>query len=156
MRGGYPRTFELFVVGLLPGEGHKTVDIDENDDNGNQVAEYPLHPALNLKTLTGIGFGKEFIPAPAELVAAEQGEGQRAQRQQVVAYDEVPEIQPCGALCEGLEGKYAVAQSSGEGNDENTDAAGNAALGTVPAGKLADAGEDVFAHGQYRGHSRTP
>jgi len=110
-----------------------------------------LHPVLYLQTLTGIGFLQEVIPAPAPLVAAEQSKQQRADGQQVGGYQEVPQIQPGRTGSEGLEGEHAVAQSSGQRQQEDADAAGNTALGTVPAGQFANTGQNVFKYSQFGG-----
>ena len=54
----------------------------------------------------------EVVPAPAvPLAAAEYGEGDGAQRQQIGAYDEIPEIEEGASLRKGLEaGKRRKAQ----------------------------------------------
>ena len=137
----------------LPVEGDQAHDVDHQNAHGNHILEHGLHPILHLQALAGIGLGLEVLPAPAvALAAAEQRDDQRAQRQQVVGNDEVPQIQPCSALGKGLEGPQAVTQSSGHRGDGDADAADQTALGTVPAGELTDAGQNVLEHSQNRGH----
>ena len=115
---------DLFKSCLVPREADQTGDVEQDDRAGHDVGEDRLHPRLNLQALAGVGLGDEVIPAPAvTLVAAEDGEGEGAQRQQVGGDEEVPEIQPCGALGEGLERQQAVAQRRGGGGDEQADTA---------------------------------
>ena len=64
----------------------------------------------HLQTLTAICFCKEVIPAPAELITAEESKHQRAKRQNIIGNKEVPEIQPCCTFCEGLKMNDAEAQ----------------------------------------------
>ena len=123
-----------FIIELLPREVDQTHNINHNDSNGNDVAEDGLHPLLNLQTLTAIGFGNEVVPAPTELVAAEQCKHQRAERQQIIGNNKVPEIKPCTAGSERLESKYTVAERGGSGGKQDADTTYNAALRTAPTG----------------------
>ena len=138
-------------VALLPAEGGEAVDIESSDADRDEVHEDRLHPALDLQALARIGLGDELIPAPADFVAPKDGEDQRADGQAVCAYDEIPEVKPRRAFRKGLEGEHAVAEGSGQRQQENADAADNAALGTAPAGQLTHAGEDVLKHGKLCG-----
>ena len=77
---------------LLPGEVDQAHAVDHEDRRGNQIAEDGLHPVLNLQPLAGIGFGNELVPAPAvALAAAEDGDDQGAEGQQVGGNDEIPD-----------------------------------------------------------------
>ena len=140
---------------LLPVEADQTHDVNNDHSHGNHIAENGLHPVLDFQALAGVGFCQEVLPAPAiALVAAENDKDQRAQRQQVVGDDEIPQIQPCGAFREGLEGPQAVAQRSGHRGGSDDNAADQAALGSVPAEQLTGTGQNVFKHSQHSGHGR--
>lgn len=67
---------------------------------------------FTFRPLPGVGLLNEVVPAPAvPLAAAEYGEGDGAQRQQIGAYDEIPEIEEGASLRKGLEaGKRRKAQ----------------------------------------------
>ena len=106
-------------IRFLPAEGEQAVDVQRRDADGDEVLEDRLHPVLYLQSLARVGLGQEFVPAPADLVAAEHREYQRAQRQQVGAHDEVPEIQPGAAVGKGLEVEHAVAQGGGQSQQED-------------------------------------
>ena len=137
---------------LVPGEGDQAVDIQEDYRYRNQVLEEGLHPILNLGAVAGVGFQHEVLPAPANFVAAEAGDDQRTQRQHVIADDEIPEIKPGRTGGERYKpGPYAETQRSGDGGDEQPDAADDAALGTIPASHFAHAGQNVFEHGKNGG-----
>ena len=89
-------------IKLLPGEANQTHDVDNDDSCGNHIAENRLHPVLNLQALAGVGFLDKVFPAPAiALVAAENNKAQGAQRQQICGDQEIPQVQPCSAFCEG-------------------------------------------------------
>ena len=83
---------------LFPVEVQHAVDIQECDDNGDEITEDRFHPVAHLHTGTGIGFCKEFIPAPSKLVAAEQSKYQRAKRQCIIGNEEIPQIKPRGTF----------------------------------------------------------
>ena len=136
---------------LLPAEGGEAVDVEGGHADRDEVREDGLHPVLDLHALALVGLGDKLVPAPAELEAAEDGEDQRADGQEVGADDEVPEVQPGGAFGKGLEAELAVAESGGQAQQEDADAADDAALGTAPAGQLTHAGEDVLKHRELRG-----
>ena len=138
------------MLSLLPSEGGETIDIKEGHDHGYDDLEDGFHPLLYFHALAGIGLGNEVVPAPAELIAAEQRKDERADRQQVGRNDEIPEIEPCASLCEGLEGKGAVAQSGSKSEQEDDDTADDAALGSGPAGLFAGHGEDVLKNSKLR------
>ena len=107
---------------------------------------------MNFQAFACVGFLDKLVPAPAKLVAAEQGDDQRSQRQQVVGDDEVPQIQPCSTGSKGNKTcKHAVAQSGSQGSQQNADAANDAALGTGPSGHFTDASQNVFEHCQFGG-----
>ena len=147
------KTCGILYVSLLPGEADQTHDVNDDNSHGNNVAENGLHPVLDLPSLAGVCFLEEILPTPAvTLVAAEDDEDQGTQGQQVVGNDEIPQIQPCGALCEGLEGPQAVAQSGGQRSDGNKDTAEQTTLGTVPAEHLTDTGQNVLEDSQHGGH----
>ena len=138
----------------LPGEADEAHNIDNNNCNGNYDAEDRLHPILYLGTDAGIGLGNHILPTPAvTLGAAEENKDERADGQKVIGNDEIPEVQPCGAFSEGLEGKLAVTESGGGSESENNDTADDAALGAAPTGHFADAGENVLEYGEHGGHS---
>ena len=61
--------------------GHKTVDVQCQDADRDKILEDRLHPVLDLQAFTRIGFLDEVVPTPAKLVAAEDREKQRAERQ---------------------------------------------------------------------------
>lgn len=132
---------------LSPLKRNQPVHIQEGHHGGDHVTEDGFHPWPDLQAFAGVGFGHEVVPAPAELVAAEQRKDQRAYGQQVGGNDEVPEVQPCGALREGLEFEHAVAQGCGEGDNKYGLPANDAAHGTRPAGLFANHGQDIFEDG---------
>ena len=122
MNGLFPKPFRninfievleksnTFLCTLTPVEGSHAVDIDEGNQPRQDKAENRLHPRAHLQTLTAICFCKEVIPAPAELITAEESKHQRAKRQNIIGNKEVPEIQPCCTFCEGLKMNDAEAQ----------------------------------------------
>ena len=81
-------------VNLAPREGNHAVEIDEDNQKGQHILAEGLEPAAEFRPLAGIGLGEEVVPAPAPAVAAEEHHTQRAQRQEVVGHQEVPQIQP--------------------------------------------------------------
>ena len=125
--------------------------IDEYNGNRYDVSEYGLHPAFYPETLSGVCLSRKAVPAPAEFVAAEQGENEGAERQNVVRDEEIPEIEPCGALRKGLKMENAVTKRGGDCKRKYTDSADDAALGTAPAGGLAHHCKYIFANGQNGG-----
>lgn len=143
-----------FLCTLTPVEGSHAVDIDEGNQPRQDEAENRLHPRAHLQTLTAICFCKEVIPAPAELITAEESKHQRAKRQNIIGNKEVPEIQPCCTFCEGLKMNDAEAQRRCQREQEDADAADDAALRTRPACQLTNHGEDIFAYAEYRGQCR--
>lgn len=141
------RIFHPTPLGILvPPECCHTIDINEGNDAGQDKTENGFHPRLYLQALACICFLDEVIPTPAEFVTAEDGKHQRAKRQDVIGNNEVPEIKPSRAFCEGLEMENAKAQCSGQRQKEDADTADDTALGTRPAGKLTNHGKDVFAY----------
>ena len=146
----------LFIPlsGLLPSEGGEAVDIQRRDADGNKILEDGLHPVLDFQALAGVCLSNKVVPSPAELPAAEQCEDEGAYRQAVRADDEIPEVKPGTAVGKGLEVEHAVAQRRGERQQEDANAADQAALFTVPAGQIADAGQDVLKHGKLGGERR--
>ena len=108
---------------------------------------------MNLKTLAHVCLSLKIFPAPAEtLVAAEKRNAERAERQQVCTYKEIPEVEPCSAVGKRNKAREcAVAESRCESEHECAESAYKAALGAAPAGHFAHAGKDVL---KYRKHSR--
>ena len=62
---------------------YQTVDVQPCHADGDDVLEDRFHPAPDLQAFAGIGFLHELVPAPADPVAAEQGEDEGAYGQQV-------------------------------------------------------------------------
>ena len=138
--------------GLFPPEGDHAVNIDEDDRGRDEIAEDGLHPGLDLPALARVGLGEEIVPAPAEFIAAVEREDERAERQDVVGDEEVPEIEPCAAVRKRLELEHAVAQRRGQGKHEHARTADQTAKRPLPAGHFAHHGENVLADSQNRGH----
>ena len=138
--------------GLFPPEGDHAVNIDEDDRSRDEIAEDGLHPGLDLPALARVGLGEEIVPAPAEFIAAVEREDERAERQDVVGDEEVPEIEPCAAVRKRLELEHAVAQRRGQGKHEHARTADQTAKRPLPAGHFAHHGENVLADSQNRGH----
>ena len=112
---------------LLPIEIDKAHDIDDKDGSRDYIAEDGLHPVFDLQALAGVCFSNKLVPAPAvALAAAEDNKDKGAQGQKIGRDQEIPQIQKCGPLSEGLEGKQTVAQSCGGGGDDNDDGADDA------------------------------
>ena len=81
-----------------------------------------------------IGFGDEAVPAPTPPVAAEEEEEQGAEGQQVVAEEEVFQIQHGGTFAEGLEaGQEAEAERAGQGEEEHRNAVDRGGFFACPA-----------------------
>ena len=143
------RPFGTFC--LAPLEGCKADDVQYDDDDWHNVLEDRLHPRLDLEAFACVGFGDKVVPAPSETVgAAEYGEYECADRQQVGADDEVPEIEPCAAFRERLEVQDAVAQSRRQGNQEDADTADDAAFVSVESRHFTDARQNIFEYCQLR------
>lgn len=96
---------------LPPLERCHAVDIDENDNDRSDILKNRTHPRTDLETSAGVCLTDEIIPTPAELVAAEQRQHKRAERQDVVRNDKVPQIKPGGAFRERLKMNDAVSES---------------------------------------------
>ena len=58
---------------LFPAESAQAIDIQAQNQGRHKPPEYRLHPALNFQALSCIGFRNKVIPAPADSVAAENG-----------------------------------------------------------------------------------
>jgi len=124
------------LICLFPGEADQTHHINNDDGHGDNIAENGFHPLLDLHALAGVGLGQEIVPTPAiALVAAEDHEHQRTQRQQVGGDQEVPQIQPGRAFGKGLELKYAVTQSSGGRSQSQNNTADDSKLSKLTSSR---------------------
>ena len=95
---------------LFPLKSNHSVYIDKYDCDRDHEAEKGFHPRLYFHAFAGVGFGDEIVPAPAELIAAEQSENKRAERKNGGRYYEVPEIKPGCTGGKRLEFKYTESE----------------------------------------------
>ena len=117
---------------------HKLVYIPLNEKKdqhaGQDVLEIRLEPVGEAGSLPLIGFGDEIVPAPAPSVAAEGEEEQGAEGQQVIAEEEVFQIQHGGAFPERLEtGQDVEAERAGQGEEEHRNAVDRGGFFAGPA-----------------------
>ena len=107
------------------------------------------------EALAGVRFGDEVVPSPAAFVAAEEQEHHRAEGQQVVADDEVFQIEDHGAGAEGLDaGQHVEAEGAGQGEQEDQNEVDGDRLLAGPFEHVDAVGYDVFQHGDDRGEGR--
>ena len=83
----------------------KSCDISSDEDEQYKKRQKPCHiqsrPFRELHTGTGIRLVREVLPAPAVLAGTEEQVYHAAQREQVVAYDEVFQIHDAADVRDG-------------------------------------------------------
>ena len=137
---------ELVDIALHENEEH-----DERQD----IFDVQAQPLREHEALAGVRFGDEVVPSPAAFVAAEEQEHHRAEGQQVVADDEVFQIEDHGAGAEGLDaGQHVEAEGAGQGEQEDQNEVDGDRLLAGPFEHVDAVGYDVFQHGDDRGEGR--
>ena len=131
-------------------EIHQADDQDRRYDDGQNVGHVQAHPVCHLGALAGIGFGGIILPAPAIAGDAEQGEQQRAHRQQDVIHQEVLKVH--NAQAQDLHiAQHGEAQDTGHAQHHQGSTADQAGLLTIPLRQVPDAGHDILKHREDRG-----
>ena len=117
--------FSFFLVhGLSLGCKFRPVPLDEEeqDDDGDYDGDVEPYPFGEFGTLSGVGFFQEIFPAPAVTCSTEEYVHKASQRKQVVADDEVFQVQDGRALSERCEAaEHVITEHAGHGKDDNRD-----------------------------------
>ena len=128
---------------------------NEEHDERQDIFDVQAQPLREHEALAGVRFGDEVVPSPAALVTAEEQEHHRAEGQQVVADDEVFQIEDHGAGAEGLDaGQHVEAEGAGQGEQEDQNEVDGDRLLAGPFEHVDAVGYDVFQHGDDRGEGR--
>ena len=145
---------KAFYICLFKEERIVAVEEDVENDQRQNIRCIEADPFREAYALTGVGLGDKVIPAPAIAARAEAKVDKASQRQQVVADEEVLQIQHAGALAERLEAAPDVeAKNAGQRQQDDSDDAIADGFLALPASQVADAGGDVLEHGDNGGHS---
>ena len=132
-----------------------TVEEDNQHYQGQDVGSVEAYPFGEGHTFAGVCFFDEVIPAPAVTTGTESKVDQAAQGQQVVADEEVFQVEDAGAFAQRLETAPEVeTEYAGQGKQDDHYDIETDGLLTIPAGQVADAGSDIFKYGDNRRHSR--
>ena len=126
------------------------IPLQEHDER-QDIFDVQAQPLREHEALAGVRFGDEVVPSPATLVTAEEQEHHRAEGQQVVADDEVFQIEDHGAGAEGLDaGQHVEAEGAGQGEQEDQNEVDGDRLLAGPFEHVDAVGYDVFQHGDDR------
>ena len=90
----------LFLLILFEEHGVIAIEEDVQDNQRQDVGCIKAHPFREADALTSINLFNEFVPAPAVARSAEGQEDEAAQWQDIVADEEVFQIQHAGAFAE--------------------------------------------------------
>jgi len=147
----------LVLFFLMLFEEHSVIAVEEDvqDNQRQNVGCIEAHPFREAYTLTCINLFNEFVPAPAVAGSAEGQEDKAAQRQDVVADEEVFQIQHAGAFAQRLKAAPDIeAENAGQGQQNHADNSKGDEATAVTAGQLADAGNNHFEYSNNSGHCR--
>lgn len=136
---------------------HSVIAVKEDVEYNHRqnVGCIKTHPFREADALTGINLFNEFVPAPAIASGAEGQEDEAAQRQDVVADEEVFQIKHAGAFAQRLKAAPDIeAENAGQGQQNHADNSKGDEATAVTAGQLADAGNNHFEYGNNSGHCR--
>ena len=140
----------------LPGRLEELLDIplskDEQEHDRKNPRQIEAQEPRELHAAAGIRLGHEVIPAPAVAMTAEQHEHEGAERQNVVADDEVFQIQHGASLAEGFKARPDIeAENAGQGEQGDRHKVDQHGLLSGPAVTVHEVGNNVFQHGDDRG-----
>ena len=126
--------------------------VPHNENEQYNQGQYPFDVDAQtigeFQPFARVGFCQEVVPAPAHFPAAEQDEDQTAQRQDVLAYKEVFQIQHCGIWTEGLEAApQVIAQYTGHGQQNDGDHIDDDNFLSAGVGQVCGKRNDVLEHG---------
>ena len=91
-----------------------SLDEEEQDDEGDSDGDVESYPLGEFGTLSCVGFFQEVFPAPAVTGRTEEHVHEAAERKQIVADDEVFQIQDRSALSERCKpAQHVIAEHAG-------------------------------------------
>ena len=132
-----------FCFYLLEEQCIIAVEEDEEDNQRQDIGCIKAHPFREGNALAGVNLFDELIPAPAVAGGAEGQEHQTAERQDIVADEEVLQVQHAGAFAQRLEAAPDVeAENAWQGQQNHADNSEGDETTAVTAGQLADAGDN--------------
>ena len=148
------RQLKARCICLFKEERVIAVEEDVENNQWQNIRCIEADPFREAYALAGVGLGNKVIPAPAIAARAEAKVDKASQRQEVVADEEVLQVQHAGAFAERLEAAPDVeAKNAGQRQQDDSDDAIADGFLALPAGQVADAGGDVLEHGDNGGHS---
>ena len=128
----------------------KTLNENDEDQNGEDPLEVDLELRGELEPLTFIGLGQILVKAPAPLRDAEQKVDQRTNRQQQVRDDEVLAVQNIARADDVDIRPDIVAKHARKTQNEKRYTANERCLFPAPAEGVHADGKNVLKHGKHR------
>lgn len=143
------------VVRLFEEQCVVPVDEDGEHDEREDVGDIEADPFRERDAFAGVGFADEVVPSPSVAARAECEVDEAAERQEVVADEEVFEIEHARAGAERLEAAPDVeAEHARQRQHDHRRDADLDDLVAVCMRELEEADDEVLEHGDDRRHRR--
>ena len=128
-----------------------SLDEQEQDDEGDYDGDVASYPFGEFGAFSGVGFFQEVFPAPAVTCSTEEYIHQASQREQVVADEEVLQIEDGCSFSEGSESaQHVIPEHAGHGEENDRDQIGYDRFPSLAAGKIHCECDNVLKYGDNR------
>jgi len=150
-----PIAFYEILVRSLEEQRVIPVDEDSQHDERQDVGDIEADPLREGDAFAGVGFFDEVVPAPAVAARAESEVDEAAEREEVVADEEVFEIEDARARAEGLEAAPDIeAEHAWEREHDHRRDADLDDFVAVRMRELEEADNEILEDGDNRRHRR--